>query len=94
MKKIIYRVQKGDDLSKICNTLSVPESIVIHLNHLDCEVQEFDLLYIELDEKRSIYTVKATDTIESISKRFCIDKDRILEINRVPYIYLGQRLYL
>ena len=94
VKKTFYRVQKGDSVEKISNLLDVPENIIISLNNLSCEVEEGDLLYIEKMLDKKIYKVLASESLSSVAKKFCVSEKEILSINDVPYIYMGQKIYL
>lgn len=93
MKKIFYRVQDGDSLSAISNRFNVPTFYVIKLNNLTAEVCSGDLLYLELLDRRT-YTVGATDTLLSLSEKFNIPPQKLLEDNGVPYIFYGLTIYV
>jgi len=93
MKKIFYRVQDGDSLSAISNRFNVPTFYVIKLNNLTAEVCSGDLLYLELLDRRT-YTVDATDTLLSLSEKFNISPQKLLEDNGVPYIFYGLTIYV
>ena len=93
MKKLFYRVQKGDTLKRISLKFSVPEQKLIMDNALSQEVLEGDILYVEkLDLKT--YLVRPLDTIDVISKKFGVDKEKILSVNEIDYVYMGQVIYL
>lgn len=93
MKKYVYRVGKNDTVISISKKLLIPTQSIIYLNCLKTDVEEGDLLYLEKEDYIT-YTVKPTDTIESIAKEFGVDADKILSINRVSYVYMEQLIYL
>lgn len=94
MKKTIYRVHKGQTLSAIASEFNLPECVIIKLNNLTGEVLDGDLLYIESRDDFNVYRVEPTDTLGNLAVKFGLSTDDILSINGVPYIYVGQRIYL
>ena len=87
MEKFFYRVKDGDTVLNICQSFNCSMGKLIFLNQLKKEVQAGDVLLIEREQK--VYVVKVKDTLETLSKRFCIPPQKILEINHVPYIFCG-----
>ena len=94
MKKLIYRVIEGDTLKSVSDFLNIPESIIIELNNLSREIEKGDLLFVEINKSSPLYLVKPTDTLESIAKSFCVDKKEILDLNFIPYVYMGQKILI
>lgn len=92
MKKIFYRVKKDETLIEICNRFSLPITAVINNNSLTKEVCEGDMLYLEIGNSR-VYTVTPKDSYESVSQKLCVCKQELIEINKVPYIFYGLKIY-
>ncbi len=88
MEKFFYRVKKGDTVINISNAFGISPFVMIAENKLSCEVEEGDLLYVKKCKRP--YKVMPTDTLEGISQKFCISKERLSEINcHPPYIFYG-----
>ena len=94
MKKFFYRVQKGDGLLALSETLSVPVGVIIKLNALTAEPTEGDILYLERDARLKIYTVGVTDTAESLAQEYATTPEKILKDNAVDYLFYGLKIYL
>ncbi len=88
MKKIFYRIDKGDTVISVSRAFNVPASLVICDNNLIKEVSEGDLIVIKKREER-LYSVGLTDTSKSVAQKFCMSEEEFLKINKVPYIYYG-----
>ena len=93
MKKIFYRVQKGDTLSLVASKFSIPAHYLIKLNGLTSEIEEGDLLYLEILD-RKVYSVQFGDTLDSVAEKFSLPKDELVEINGVPYLYYGMDIFV
>lgn len=93
MKKIFYRVNDGETLFSVCEKLGVPPVAVIKENNLKSEITSGDLLYIEKTDC-FIYKVTPYDTIKSISQKFGISEEKLLNDNKVPYIFYGLSLII
>ena len=87
MKKFFYRVQQGDTLSFISQKFNAPIGRLIHINNLTKDVSAGDIILIEKVD--NVYLVKPLDTLESLSKRFNLSKQEILDKNNLEYIYCG-----
>lgn len=89
MTNFFYRVDNGDTLVSIAQTLKVAPFKLIKLNNLKKEVEQGDLLYIEKPKNSKLYKVQPLDTLESIAQKFCVDKTELLLKNGVEYIFYG-----
>ncbi len=87
MKKILYRVQRGDTLFSVCEKFGVSPLVTAEENVLDGEITEGDMLV--LSEKEELYSVKPLDTFASISSKFGITEERLRKMNNVPYLFYG-----
>ena len=92
MKKIFYRVKKGETLFDICTRFSLPIMAVISTNNLTKEVSEGDILYLETENRR-VYVVTPKDSYESIEKKLSVCKEQLISLNQVPYVFYGLRIY-
>lgn len=88
MKKFFYRVESGEGVLAVANKFKVAPTRLIKDNNLSEEIERGDMLYIEGGEG-TLYTVKPTDTLDKISRRFNVDGQKILLDNAVPYIFFG-----
>ena len=88
MKKFFYRVEQGDGVLSVANKFNLSPTRLIKDNNLSDEIECGDMLYIESADC-VLYTVKPTDTLEKISKRFNVGGQKILLDNSVPYIFCG-----
>ena len=90
---IFYRVQKNDNLTKIARIFDVPPFSIIKNNNLTCELEEGDIICICKSNKKT-YTIEVNDTYEKISKRFNISVTELKEINNLPYLIVGTKIYI
>ena len=88
MEKFFYRVERGDTLFSIAERFLTPAVSIITLNNLKKEPCDGDLLYIERDNC-SLYRVQPFDTLESVSKKFCVSEQSLREKNGVEYLFYG-----
>ena len=72
----------------------IPVGKIISLNNLNREIEEGDMLYLEKDCAQTIYVVEVKDTLNSISQKFGISSQEILEKNQLPYIFYGLTIFL
>lgn len=93
MKKIFYRVDDGDTISKVAKRFNVPPFALIKQNNLTAEISCGDLLCVEILDRKT-YTVDVGDTLLSIADRFNIPPNKLLEDNGVPYIFYGLTIYI
>ena len=92
MEKIFYRVRSGDTVESIAEKFFTSPSLIIFSNRLMSEIKEGDVLFIP--RGKIVYKVRLFDTLETLSAKFGVSEKRILELNRVPYIYVGQNLII
>ena len=88
MKKIFYRVEKGDTLFLISHKLKTPTTKIIEQNNLEREIEEGDLLVI-LPPKET-YKAELGDTMATVAKKFSISENHLKEMNKTDYIYFSQ----
>ena len=90
MKKILYRVKKGDTLLSVCEFFNLsPHNLIIE-NMLNCEIEEGDLLLINKDE--TLYEVLPLDTFSSVAKKLNISVDELKRLNPIPYLFYGIKI--
>lgn len=92
MKKIFYRVKKGETLLEICNRFAMPITAVIKSNSLIKEVCEGDILYLEIENRR-VYAVTPKDSYESLEKKLLVCKQELMDLNQTPYLFYGLKIY-
>jgi LysM repeat protein len=88
MKKFFYRVEENESLISVAEKFSIPPSILIKENNLKQEISTGDLLVIPPFCGR-VYKVQPQDTLDSISKKFKVEKEKILIDNALSYIFYG-----
>lgn len=93
MKKIFFRVTNGETVSMICERYNIPQTHVIKTNYLNRELQNGDLVLLTFLESR-VYDVQVTDTVESIAKKFNVDKEKILSENHLDYVFYGLKIFV
>jgi LysM repeat protein len=92
MEKIFYRVKNNQNLLEIANCFNVSVFDLILDNNLVREVEVGDVLIINKTDGLT-YTVKPSDTIESIAEKFCTTKEQLLLKNRpLPYVFYGIKI--
>lgn len=89
MKKFFYRVEEGETVLSVSKKFNIPFGVIIFLNKLKGEIEKGDLLYLEKDYSLRSYTVGIHDTIQSISEKFGISPEQILQKNNIPYLFYG-----
>lgn len=86
MKKIFFRVDKGDSLLSVSNTFNVPPIEIINYNGLKRELEGGDIIVVPLKEG-VFYTVGVGEDEKSVAKKFNVDEKKLLQINGVPYLF-------
>lgn len=101
---VVYRVKRGDNLSKIGKRYGVPYRVIMDFNHLRSHMLRLkQKLVIPIDktrkkhryvESKNYYMVKKGDTLESISKRYRVSVKNLKAQNhlRGSLIKVGDRL--
>ncbi len=89
---IVYLVEEGDTLRGIAEEFSTTEQLIITDNFLKNPIKTGDRLYIKSYKK--IYEVTPYDSIKSIALKFDTTAEKILEINKILYIYVGERIVI
>ena len=92
MKKFFYRVQKGESILAIANKFNGLVGKIICDNNLKKEIEEGDVILIESYE--NLYEFMPTDTLSSISKKFGVNKQEILDKNHLPYLFFGLKILI
>lgn len=87
MNKFFYRVQNGDCLLSVCQKFNASVSSIIEENLLEREIEEGDLLLVSACD--DIYFANVFDSYEVISKKFNVNKLKLTEINKYPYVFYG-----
>ena len=88
----VYIVEEGDILTDIAKRFSTTERLIISDNFLKNSIKTGNRLYIKSYKK--IYIVTPCDTIDSIALKFGVTAQSILEINKILYIYVGERIVI
>lgn len=104
-KGFYYTVQLNDTLEIISKRYKIPANNIISINGLvyPYNIKEGDVIFIPgLDEpisphKGTIYTVRYGDSLDSISKKYNISVEKLMESNFIvnkSTIFVGQRLLI
>lgn len=88
MKKFFYRCQQSDSIFSVCEKFGISALKLIRDNDLKQELQEGDVIYIEITDKK-LYRVRASDSLQSIAQKFSVCEEQILKDNNIPYIFYG-----
>ena len=88
----VYVVEEGDTLSSIAEDFSTTEHLIIQDNFLKNHIKTGDKLYVKSYQKT--YVVTPYDTVKSISLKFGVTAEKLLEINKIIYIYVGERIVI
>ena len=86
----VYFTSKTDTLSSVEKMFNMPKRLIAEVNNLTSLDVSNRALYVKKYSK--IYTVKPTDTIESL-KRFG-DTETLYKINKITYFYPGQKIII
>ena len=90
--KCVYVVEEGDSLRSIAEALSTTEHLIIEDNFLKNQIKTGDKLYVKSYQKT--YVVTPYDTLKSIALKFGVTAEKILETNKILYIYVGERIVI
>lgn len=93
MKKILYRVQKGDTAFSVAQRFALPVSVLICDNNLKGELIGGEILVVNLLDC-TLYTVKPTDTLLGLSKRFNQPIEEIKSRNKLEYLFYGISIWV
>ena len=88
----VYVVEEGDTLKSIAEKFSTTENLIIVDNFLNSQLKIGDRLYVKSYQKT--YVVTPCDSLENIALKFGTTKDEILKINKISYIYVGERIVI
>lgn len=88
----VYVVEDGDTLRGIAEEFSTTEQLIICDNFLKKPIKAGDRLYIKRYSK--IYVVTPYDSIKSIALKFGTTAERIFVLNKISYIYVGERIVI
>jgi spore germination protein len=91
-KECAYAVEEGETLNAIAEKFSTTENLIILDNFLKNKIKTGDKLYIK--SYKTIYVVTPFDTLESIALKFAVSAEEILNINKISYIYVGERIVI
>ena len=88
----VYVVEEGDTLKSIAEKFSTTENLIIIDNFLNSQIKIGDKLYVKSYQKT--YVVTPCDSLEKIALKFNATKGEILKINKISYIYVGERIVI
>ncbi|WP_200763897.1 lytic transglycosylase domain-containing protein [Nitrosophilus alvini] len=95
---IVYKVKKGDTLSKIGKRYGVSYKIIKDFNDLKSHILRINqkLVIPVAKAQKRVYTVKKGDTLISISKRFGLSVAKIKKINslKTSTIRVGEKIVI
>lgn len=87
MKKIFYRVKKGDTLCCIAEKFKVSVFSIIKENLLNQEVEEGDMLVI--DSHQTTYKVMPLETLKDIAEKLNVTEEKLIELNGTDEVFYG-----
>ena len=107
-KKIIYRIQRGDTLSRIAKRYGTTVSNLVNLNNIQNPNLIFAGTNIIVNVENSIqnlnnykvnfrYRVKWGDTLSGIAKRYGTTVSNLINLNNIKnpnLIYVGQKILI
>jgi len=80
----LYKVKKGDTLSKIAKKFGVKLKVLYAYNHFGKYLHVGDKVFIPLRSRFINYKVKRGDTLGKIAQKFGISYKKIMQINNLP----------
>lgn len=83
---IIHRVSKWETLAQVSAMYNVPPFVIAGENDIKEGLYEGQRLVIGT-YKGTLYRVKPTDTIDTVSKKFGVPADKILNDNKTGALY-------
>ena len=86
----VYFVDVGDTLYKVALKFNTTQTLLAKDNNLTKEIEVGDVLYVKT--YKEIYIVQPTDTLKSLAEKFNTTEDRLLDINKISYIYPYQKI--
>lgn len=91
-KNFYYRVQDGDDVTKLCTRFNTTKENILR-NNYDIPLYSGEILKIKTNDYL-IHFVKPTETLESISKTYNITTAKLIEDNKLKNtkLYIGQQI--
>ena len=93
MEKFFYRVINGETVNSLCAKFNLPTALFIKENNLSKELEDGDLVIITKYSCK-LYSVLPLDTLNSISKKFNLNKEELKEKNKIDYVYYGLKILL
>ncbi len=93
MENFFYRVGKGETVFSLAQKFHIPQTLIVNENNLKRELQDGDLLLLPRPSGR-LYTVQPNDTLEIVSEKFNLPKDKISSVNKVDYLFYGLQLIM
>ncbi|MDE6605076.1 MAG: LysM peptidoglycan-binding domain-containing protein [Clostridia bacterium] len=93
MKKVIVRINDETSLEELADKHHTTVAAIKKLNNLHCDVFVGMRLVIE-ENQGTYYTVQPFDTLESIARKFGASAQRIMELNGVERVFIGQRVFI
>lgn len=98
--KLIYKVKRGDNLTRIARRFGVSVEDIIRANHLDrgdhLGVGDL-LLVVAAEQEPVVHTVKRGENLSLIAKRYGVSLDSLLRANRLDrkdFLKVGQELVI
>ncbi len=88
--KGFYVVQEGETITDVAKKFSTTERVIFIENVLKNQDISGKILYVKTYKK--IYEVEAFDDIDSVCKKFSVQKEVFKKINYVDYVFCGQRV--
>ncbi len=92
MKKIFYRVKRGDTFLSVCEFFNLSVISLIRENMLENDIEEGDMLIICTDE--NLYEVQPLETFYSISKKLGVTEEELKRLNPIPYLFYGLKIII
>ena len=93
MKRIMVRIDEKTSLEDLAEKHHTTVSAIKRLNNLHTDIFVGMRLIIE-ENQGEYYTVQPFDTLESIARKFGINSQRIVELNAVERVFIGQKIFI
>lgn len=90
---IIYRVNKEDSIESIALKYKTTPQQIIETNRLKAKIMAGMRLFIP-EYYGKPYTVQPYDTMDTIAKKFGIDKQELIIANKCERVFLGQKIFI
>ena len=93
MKRIMIRIDENTSLEDLAEKYHTTVAAIKKLNDLHTDIFVGMRLIVE-ENQGAYYTVQPFDTLERVAKKFGVNPQRIIELNGVERVFIGQKIFV